>query len=95
MDTAKRFKPKTILLWQKIVDDPEALRMLEMFPDAQVRTVEHQRANPSLDKDLAQTMLEGKRTIMIGQTSSFVNHFNGNLGPGVAYRPYYKLVPNL
>jgi len=31
MDTAKKFRPKTILLWQKVSDDPEAQRILELF----------------------------------------------------------------
>jgi spore photoproduct lyase len=41
----------------------------------------------------AQTLLAGKRTLMIGQTSSFVGHFDGRLGPNVRCCPYYKVVP--
>ena len=40
-----------------------------------------------------QKMPAGKRTLMIGQTSCFVGHFDGRLGPNVCCRPYYKLVP--
>ena len=41
----------------------------------------------------SQALLAGKRTLMIGQTSSFVGHFDGRLGSNVRCRPYYKLVP--
>jgi len=41
----------------------------------------------------AQALLAGKRTLMIGQTSSFVGRFDGQLGSSVRCCPYYKLVP--
>ena len=41
----------------------------------------------------AQALLASKRTLMIGQTSSFVGRFDGQLGLNVHCCPYYKLVP--
>jgi spore photoproduct lyase len=41
----------------------------------------------------SQALLAGKRTLMIGRTSSFVGRFEGWLGPNVRCCPYYKLVP--
>ena len=93
MDTAKTFKPKTILLWQKVTNHPEAQRILRLFPSAQVHVIQHQRKQPSPNIPPGQAMLRGKRTLMIGQTSSFVGYFNGQLGPKVRCCPYYKLVP--
>jgi spore photoproduct lyase len=37
--------------------------------------------------------LAGKRILVIGQTSSFVGRFDGQLGSNVRCCPYYKLVP--
>jgi len=93
MDTARKFKPKTILLWQKVADHPEAQRIMRLFPSAQVRIIEHQRKSPSPEISTAQTLLAGKRTLMIGQTSSFVGRFDGRLGANLHCCPYYKLVP--
>lgn len=93
MDTAKKFRPKTILLWQKVADDPEAQRILELFPSTKVQLIKHQRKPPSPYMSPAQALLAGKRTLMIGQTSSFVGHFDGRLGSNVRCCPYYKLVP--
>jgi spore photoproduct lyase len=93
MDTAKKFRPKTILLWQKVADDPEAQRILELFPSANVQLIKHQRMPPSPYIQPAQALLAGKRTLMIGATSSFVGCFDGRLGPNVRCCPYYKLVP--
>jgi spore photoproduct lyase len=93
MDTAKKFRPKTILLWQKVADDPEAQRILELFPSANVQLIKHQRMPPSPCIQPAQALLAGKRTLMIGATSSFVGCFDGQLGPNVRCCPYYKLVP--
>jgi spore photoproduct lyase len=92
-DTARTFEPKTILLWQKVVEDPEARRILDLFPSAQVRRIERQRFDFSPDVSPSQALLAGKRTLMIGRTSSFVGHFDGRLGPNVHCCPYYKLVP--
>jgi hypothetical protein len=104
MDTAKRFKPKTILLWQKVAEHPEAQRILGLFPAAQVQIIKHQRKPPSPNMSLGRAMLNGKRTLMIGQTSSFVGHFDGQPRGFLPYDtqttrfkvhccPYYKLVP--
>jgi len=93
MDTAKTFRPKTILLWQKVAENPEAQRILELFPSANVQVIKHQRRPPSPNMPPSQALLAGKRTLMIGQTSSFVGYFDGQLGSNVRCCPYYKLVP--
>jgi len=93
MDTARTFEPKTILLWRQAVEDPEARRILKLFPSAQVRLIERQRMTFSPDMSPSQALLAGKRTLMIGRTSSFVGRFDGRLGPNVRCCPYYKLVP--
>ena len=108
MDIAKRFKPKTILLWRKVAEHPEAQRILGLFPSAEVHVIEHQRKQPSPNMLPAQAMLHGKRTLMIGETSSFVGHFDGQphrfplcykvqnkTCSNVHCQPYYKLVPVL
>lgn len=92
-DTARSFEPKIILLWRQAVDDPEAQRILKLFPSAQVRLIERQRFAPSSDMSPSQALLAGKRTLMVGRTSSFVGRFDGRLGPSVRCCPYYKLVP--
>jgi spore photoproduct lyase len=93
MDIAKTFKPQTILLWCKVADHPEAQRILRLFPSASVRIVEKQRILPTYNVPAGKALVAGKRTLMIGQTSRFVGHFDGRLGPSVCCRPYYKLVP--
>ena len=93
MYIAKTFKPKTILLWQKVAKHPEARRILGLFPSAQVRVIERQRKPFLPDMSPSRALLAGKRTLMIGQASSFVGFFNGQLGPNVRCCPYYKLVP--
>jgi spore photoproduct lyase len=93
MDTARTFEPKTILLWSQATDDPEAQRIINLFPAAEVRLIGRQRFAFSPDMSLSQALLTGKRTLMIGRTSSFVGRFDGRLGPNVRCCPYYKLVP--
>jgi len=93
MDTAKTFKPRTILLWRKIASRPDAQRILDLFPSAQVQLIEHQRMPPLSNTSPGQVPLESKRTLMIGEASSFVGHFDGRLGTNLRCRPYYKLVP--
>jgi spore photoproduct lyase len=93
MDTARKFKPKTILLWQKVADHPETQRIMRLFPSAHVRIIEHQRKPPSPEMSTAQTLLSGKKALMIGQTSSFIGRFDGQLGTNLHCCPYYKLVP--
>lgn len=93
MDKARKFRPKTIFLWQKISDDPEALRIVELFPSADVRVIQRQTSPPLPHMSMARALLAGKRTLMIGATSSFVGNFDGHLGSNVHCCPYYKLVP--
>ena len=93
MDTAKKFKPETILLWKKVQTHPEAQRILALFPSANVHIIEQQRSTSPSNMSPGKAMLRGKRILMIGQTSSFVGHFDGRPGPGVCCLPYYKLVP--
>ena len=93
IDTARAFKPKTILLWQQAAKDSEARRILNLFPSAKVRLIERQRVAFSPDMSPSRALLAGKRTLMIGRTSSFVGRFDGKLGQNVRCCPYYKLVP--
>lgn len=93
MDISKTFKPQTILLWHKVADHSEAQRILGLFPSAKVHIIEQQRMSPDTFISQGQALLASKRTIMIGQTSCFVGHFNGRLGPNIRCMPYYKLVP--
>ena len=89
----KKFKPNTILLWRKVSEHPEAQRIVEMFPSANIHIVKNQLKPPFFNMTSAEALLTGKRTLMIGETSSFVGHFDGKLGPNVHCLPYYKLVP--
>jgi spore photoproduct lyase len=93
LDTARTFKPKTILLWQKVATHPEAVRIVNLFPSADVKLIKHQRLVVPPDSLAGQALREGKKLLMIGETSSFVGHFDGQLGPNVRCCPYYKLVP--
>jgi spore photoproduct lyase len=93
MDIAKQFKPDTVLLWRKAADSLESQRILNMFPSAQVRVIENQRNSFPQDMPPGKALLKGKRTLMIGHTSSFVGHFDGQLGAKIRCCPYYKLVP--
>ncbi len=93
MDTARDFKPDKILLWRKIVDEPEAQRIINLFPSVKVNLIEQQRYIQSKSVDAGKALVAGKRILMIGQTQQFVNHFDGRLGANVRCRPYYKLVP--
>ncbi|MFH1716895.1 MAG: spore photoproduct lyase family protein [Planctomycetota bacterium] len=93
MDTARSFEPETILLWQKVAEHPEAQRILALFPSAQVRVIEHQRNYFPPEMSPSQALLAGKRTLMIGETSSFVGRFDGRLGSNVRCCSYCKLVP--
>ena len=93
MDRARTFRPKTILLWQKVADDPEAQRIIELFPSADVRVIKQQINPPLPNMSPSQALLAGKRTLLIGATTSFVGNFDGRLGSNVRCCPYYKLVP--
>ena len=92
MDIAKKFKPEKILLWQKAAEQLEAQRIINMFPSAKIELIEHQRL-PESDMSPSKALLSGKRTLMIGHTSSFAGYFDGRLGNNIHCRPYYKLVP--
>jgi spore photoproduct lyase len=92
MDTAGKFKPDTILLWKKVADAHEAQRIIKLFPSAQIKIISQQRYLSSATTP-GQALIESKRTLMIGQTSSFINDFDGNLGSHICCRPYYKLIP--
>ncbi len=106
MDIAKTFKPKTILLWRKVAEHPEAQRIVGLFPSAKIHVIDQQRWPPSPDMSPSRALLAGKKTLLIGQTSSFVGYFNGQPDStrscskmqtatlrNVLCRPYYKLVP--
>ncbi len=106
MDIAKSYRPKTILLWQRISDDAEAQRILNLFPSAEVRLIKRQRYSPASNLSLGRAPLEGKKTLMIGHCSSFVGFFDGRAcsfsyggqsdkvsNLNVNCSPYYKLVP--
>lgn len=93
MDSAKKFKPKTILLWRKVAEHPEAQRIVSLFPSAQVRVIKQQRYSHAPSVSAGKALLEGKRILMIGQTQSFVNYFDGQLGTTVRCCPYHKLIP--
>jgi DNA repair photolyase len=93
LDIAKTFTPKTILLWRKVAEHSEALRIVDLFPSTPVRIIEQQRFAQPSSRSISQAVLEGKRTLMIGQTSSFITGFDGKLGCGICCRPYYKLTP--
>ena len=93
MDTARSFKPQTILLLHEVAEYPEAQGILNLFPSANIQVIEHQRKPPIFGMSLSKALLAGKRTLMIGQTTSFVGHFDGRLGENIRCHPYYKLVP--
>jgi hypothetical protein len=77
MDIARTFKPKMILLWRKVAEHPEAQRIMALFPSAKVQLINQQRWLPSPDMSPSQALLTGKKTLLIGQTSSFVGYFDG------------------
>lgn len=93
MDTAKKFQPETILLWEPVTNHPEARRILGLFPSADVSLIRHQRNPLPPNMSPSRALLAGKRTLMIGETSSFVGLFDGRLGANVRCCPYHKLVP--
>jgi spore photoproduct lyase len=93
MDTAKSFKPKTILLWEKTAEHPEALRIIAMFPSAKILIIKNQRLPAGLNITASKALLKSKQTLMIGQTTSFIGRFDGKLGSNLHCCPYHKLVP--
>jgi len=93
LDIARKFKPHSILLWQKVKDHPEARRILGLFPSAKIQLIEHQRLPSAITLSAGQALRKSKRILMIGETTSFVGRFDGRLGREVQCCPYYKLVP--
>ncbi len=93
MDTATAFKPNTILLWRKVEQHPEARRIIDMFPQADVQVVDQQRMMHLSLHQPRHPIVAGKRILMIGETSSFLRQFDGGLGNCVRCAPYFKLVP--
>ena len=93
MDTARAFEPKTILLWRGVADHPEARRIIAMSPEADLQIVESQRGVRLPPHPGRHPIVAGKRTLMIGATTSFVRHFDGCLGRDVRCARYLKLVP--
>jgi spore photoproduct lyase len=93
LDTAEKFKPHTILLWQKVKDHPEAQRIIRLFPSAKMQLIEHQRIPSVAGLSPGQALRKSKRILMIGETTLFVGRFDGRLGPALQCCPYYKLVP--
>jgi spore photoproduct lyase len=93
MDTAKDIKPDKIMLWEKVADEPEAQRIINLFPSIKVNVIKQQHYTQSKSVDAGKALVAGKRILMIGQTQRFVTHFDGRLGTNVMCRPYYKLVP--
>ena len=69
MDTAVKFKPDTILLWEKIADDPEAQRIVKLFPSAQIKIINRQQYLSGIVTP-GQAIVESKRTLMIGRTQT-------------------------
>ena len=93
MDTAKSFKPSTILLLRRLQRHPEATRIIEMFPQAHLQIVDRQRDAVLPRPASGHPTVAGKRVLMIGEASSFLRHFDGGLGGGVHCARYIKLVP--
>lgn len=92
-DRARTFRPHTILLWRKVAAHPEARRIVDMFPEVSVRIIERQRSASPNHSAAGHPLIAGKRTLLIGEASSFVHRFDGGLGGNVRCRPYWKLVP--
>jgi len=93
MDTARAFKPSTILLWRKVQRHAEAERIIRLFPEARVEVVDRQRFAALPVHGRGHPIVAGKRILMIGEASSFLRRFDGCLGERVRCAPYLKLVP--
>lgn len=93
MDTARLFKPNTIFLLRKLQRHPEAMRIVEMFPEARLQIVDRQRDAILPRHPSGHPTVVGKRVLMIGEASTFLRHFDGCLGGGVRCASYVKLVP--
>jgi spore photoproduct lyase len=93
MDTAGVFKPHTILLWRKVQGHAEAMRIIGLFPESRIEVVDRQRLVGPAGRGRGHPIVAGKRILMIGEASSFIRRFEGNLGGDVCCAPYLKLVP--
>jgi len=93
VDTAKNFKPDKILLWDKAADNFESQRIINLFKNTKVEIIKNQRLNYPNSLSTAEALQKSKKILMIGKTSSFINHFNGDIGKNMRCFPYYKLVP--
>lgn len=93
MDTAKNFKPDIILLWNKVSDSFEAQRIISLFKNADVKIIKEQKLKYAEPIPAEMALRKSKKTLMIGETSSFINQFDGNIGENMRCFPYYKLVP--
>ncbi|MCE5340543.1 MAG: hypothetical protein LLF92_05370 [Planctomycetaceae bacterium] len=93
MDAAKNFKPDVIYLWNRISDNFEARRIISLFKNTEVKIIKNQKLTHSDALSSAEVLLKSKKVLMIGSTSSFINHFDGNIGNNMRCFPYYKLVP--
>jgi len=93
MDTAKKFKPHTIMVWEKVAENPETIRIINLFPSAEVKFIKQQRLKVAHNISSGKALRRGKRLLMIGQTTSFVGNFDGYLGNNIFCCPYRKLVP--
>ncbi len=93
MDTARTFKPRTILVWRKVQGHPETERIVNMFREAHVEVVDRQHLIRPGGQSPGRALVAGKKILMIGEASSFVRRFDGCLGDGVRCAPYLKLVP--
>ncbi|MBN1508743.1 MAG: hypothetical protein JW955_17980 [Sedimentisphaerales bacterium] len=93
MDTARAFKPSTILLLRKLERHPETSRIIRMFPETPVQIIDRQRDAVVPKHPSRHAVVAGKRVLMIGEASSFLRHFDGCLGSDVRCASYVKLVP--
>ncbi|MFA6185963.1 MAG: spore photoproduct lyase family protein [Phycisphaerae bacterium] len=93
MDTAKNFNPDTILLWDKVSGSFEAQRIISLFKNAEVKIITEQKLKYAEPISAELALRKSKKTLMIGETSSFINQFDGNIGENMRCFPYYKLVP--
>jgi spore photoproduct lyase len=93
MDSARHYEPHTILLWKKVAEQVEAQRLIALFPSAQVQIIDRQNGVTLPHQRGVHPILGGKRVLMIGEASSFIRSFDGQLGESARCRPYLKLVP--
>jgi len=92
VDSAKNFKPEIIYLWEKVSDSFEAQRIINSFQPVEVKIIKTQKLL-YFNLSMAQSLAQSKKVLMIGAASSFVNHFDGNIGDNMKCLPYYKLIP--